>query len=247
MISALPKSEGNLSTALSEALRQDIIHGRAKPGAKLGVMALRDRFGVASTVVREALLRLLPCGLVASEDWRGFRVADMSIEDLLEVTRLRVNLEGQAVRESIAKGDTEWEVGVVSAFHRLARSEGISPEDRRARHRAFHDALVASASPWLLRFHRILYDHTERYRNFCLIHAKDLDLERGRDTQVEHKQIMEYALERDADLAIKVISEHLNTTAGSVVEAHRRIGGFIASNSARALSRRVRTERVKGI
>ncbi len=218
------KGGGNLASTISEALRNEIILGLARPGSRLSVAGLMERFGVAGTVVREALSRLLANGLVASEDWRGFRVVQASIEDLLDVTRIRINVETQAIREAIEGGDTEWEVGIVAAFHRLARSKGVSVRERAQRHRAFHDALVAGCrSLWLLRFHRILYDHTERYRNLSLKYEQVIHRGQKRDTEDEHNRLMEYALARNAEGAIKAITDHLNTTTKFIIAAESRL------------------------
>lgn len=221
----LLRGEGaHLASTVSEALRNEIILGLARPGTRLSVAGLTERFGVAGTVVREALSRLLANGLVASEDWRGFRVAQASIEDLLDVTRIRVTVEIQAIREAVEKGDTEWEVGVLAAFHRLAKSKGVTSQERAQRHRAFHDALVAGCrSSWLLRFHRILYDHTERYRNLSVKYEQIIHREHKRDTHMEHKRLMEHALARNADAAARAITHHLNATTKFILAAENRL------------------------
>ncbi|MFX5785409.1 GntR family transcriptional regulator, partial [Acinetobacter baumannii] len=79
-----------------------------------------DRYGIGATAIREALSRLVSDGLVESEDQRGFAVASISREDLIDLTNTRMDVEGLALRRSIERGDVEWEVNIVSSFHRLS-------------------------------------------------------------------------------------------------------------------------------
>ena len=55
------------------------------------------------------------------EDQRGYRVAPVSRTNLLEVTRLRLELECFALRESIGNGNDQWESEVVAAHYRLMK------------------------------------------------------------------------------------------------------------------------------
>ena len=85
-------------------LRDDIIEGRLAPGAKLHVGHLKDRYGVGVSTLREAITRLVSDALAVAEGQRGFRVAPIAIEDLEDLTRLRVHIEIDAMRLSIRDG-----------------------------------------------------------------------------------------------------------------------------------------------
>jgi DNA-binding GntR family transcriptional regulator len=56
---------------------------------------------VSAAVVREALSRLTEQGLVQSNPQRGFIVMPLSVDDLHDLTRIRVLVETLALRESI--------------------------------------------------------------------------------------------------------------------------------------------------
>ena len=81
----------------------------------------------------------------------------MSIEELCDLTHMRLLLEEEALRKSIASGDDAWEAGVVAALHRLARltergahlAEATLPE-WEASHEDFHRAIIAAAGSRLL-------------------------------------------------------------------------------------------------
>ena len=75
-----------------QLLRNDIIHGVLAPGSKLRIEQLKQSYQVGATPLREALYRLTADGFVAVQGQRGFRVADMSLEELEDITNLRVAL-----------------------------------------------------------------------------------------------------------------------------------------------------------
>ena len=144
------------------ALRRDIIEGRLAPGEKLRVEHLKDDYGVGAGTLREALSLLISDALVVSQGQRGFRVAPVSIEDFEDITRTRVMLECEALRQSIAMGDDAWEADLLAAFHRLTKAEEkrIGSEDREEweeRNRIFHEVLIAACpSRWIKHFLSIL-------------------------------------------------------------------------------------------
>lgn len=200
-----------------EALRAEIISGELKPGARLAIEHLRNRHAVGSSTVREALSLLIADALVESEDQRGFTVKPMSIEDLRDLSALRILIESESLRRSIADGDDEWEANLVAAFHLLAKAQGRLDDgadnavaEWERRNRAFHAALTAgSESPWRRQILVTLQRHTERYRRAALV-----DTTVPRDVHDEHGQLLEAALKRDADRACRLLAEHIeNTTA----------------------------------
>src|ERR1700740_254444 len=88
----LPRDEsraGTWATAAYERIRQEIVGGRLLPGEKLRVDALRDRYEIGGSPLREALARLTAEGLVFQQEQKGFRVSAVSAGDLIELTRTR--------------------------------------------------------------------------------------------------------------------------------------------------------------
>ncbi|MDZ7754166.1 MAG: GntR family transcriptional regulator [Gammaproteobacteria bacterium] len=201
-----------LTDAVYRRLRNDIIHGRLEPGSKLRIEALRQQYEVGATPLREALSRLTSEGFVTSEGQRGFRVTEVSMADLMDITNMRITLEGMALAQSMIKGDDAWESNVVAAFHRLTKVE-LAPEpdliDWEARNAEFHLALIsACTSSWLRRFYDVLYDQHKRYRNMARL-AHNVP----RDIHGEHIAIKEAALKRDAKAALAANEQHIRRTA----------------------------------
>ena len=208
--------EKTLSERIYNQIRRDILSGKLDPGLKLRFELLRGKYDAGTSTLREGLTRLAAEGLVAAEGQRGFRVAPVSPKDLWDITRLRQQLETEAVRRSIATGDDRWESEVLAAYHRLSKLRDkesgrlmLLTDESVERHRAFHFSLFSACdSPWLTRFISMLYDHSERYRRFSTLHAT-----KPRKTDDEHRQILEAIIARNADLACALLHEHLERTA----------------------------------
>jgi DNA-binding GntR family transcriptional regulator len=229
---ATPRS---LTSLAFERLRHDIIRGHLAPSERLRIQALSERYQIGATAIREALSRLVTDGLVESEDQRGFTVAPVSREELLDLTRTRIQVEQMALRMAVANGDLEWETQVLSCFHRLSRLESQPwSEELMANwavaHRQFHEALIQGCgSPWTLRLCRLLYDKSERYRNLSAVEGK----ERGRDVTKEHKALADAAMARDADALCRAIEAHFGLTTKLIVDGaaapvtvkHKKVAG----------------------
>jgi DNA-binding GntR family transcriptional regulator len=214
------KSESrSLTETVTARLRDDILTCQWSPGARLRTMALCKEFGVSLAVVREALSKLTAEGLVTADPQRSFCVTPVSIAELEDLTWVRIQLDGLALREAIAKGAIDWETNIVAAFHRLSRTPHFSDattrtksEDWAQAHAAFHHALVsACGSPSLLQLREGLFARSERYRRLSgLIEGP------RRDVEAEHRAIMDAALDRDAPLALSLLEGHLQLTTDLV-------------------------------
>lgn len=205
-----------LASAAYDRLRQEILTVSIQPGEKLHIRALCDRFGVGLSPMREALSRLSSEGLVSQFDHRGFAVAGLSEEDLVDLTRARCWVNELAIRNSLANGDAAWEESVVLSFHRLSRTprfeadsaETRSPAWERA-HRIFHSSLIgASGSRRLEQYCEQLFDASERYR-----HVGRKAGIKGENRDHEHRALMEAAVARDGEAAAKLIKSHFEHTA----------------------------------
>ncbi|MEM6583672.1 MAG: GntR family transcriptional regulator [Pseudomonadota bacterium] len=199
-----------LSGQIYSRLRNDVIQGQFLPGSKLGIEQLRGVYQVGATPLREALQRLSAEGFVVVQGQRGFRVADVSAQELEELTELRILIEGQAIRDSLQHADELWESDLVVAFHHLQKIEkqpDPDPELWEARNNAFHLALISRCeSQWLRRIYALLYDQHRRYRVIARMERED------RDIHGEHKAMMDAALGRDIDSLLRCHETHIRNT-----------------------------------
>jgi DNA-binding GntR family transcriptional regulator len=216
-----PTSRRTMANDAGDAVRRSILTGEIAPGSPLRPAALSRDLGVSSTVMREALIGLANEHLVQADPHRGFRVRALSIEDLRDLTRVRIELEAVALRWSIAAGDLGWEGEVVGALHRYEvtvrrAADDTSRADELGRaHEDLHASLVAgSASAHLQSIRDELFAAAELYRRWTR-YRRDVQ----RDVIAEHRRIAEACLARDADLAVDLMAEHIQRTA-DLVEAH---------------------------
>lgn len=202
-------------------LREGILTGRYAPEQKLRFVELQESLGTGVGTLREALSQLLVEGLVTTDVGRGFRVAPVSREDLVDITSLHVEFERRAILDSVAHGDEDWETRVLASYHRLAKIEQLPKAARMAqhgewvgRHRAFHEALVSACrSRWLLNFRAVLFDQSERYRLLSKRHrpADSTKLQ-------EHVTIRDAALARDGARAADLLARHIEETAENALK-----------------------------
>ena len=209
-----------------EILRGELLNGALHPSQKLKMVELTVRFGVSQSVVREALTRLTEQGLLVASPQRGFRVRDLSIEDIAELTETRIQVESLALRLAIERGDLQWETGILAAHHRLERTpvirdDGTVSEDWTLQHRDFHQALLAGCGNRRLEsVANSLRDSAELYRRWYWVLTDD----HQRDLAREHRQLRELALARDADRALEVLTEHIDRAPTLLIAYAREHG-----------------------
>lgn len=209
-------SPKTLTDSAYGSLRTDIIQGRWPPDSKLKIEHLRREYALGATPLREALSRLSADGFVVSEGQRGFQVAPISLEELEDITELRIMLEQKALRESLQRGGDDWETGIVASFHQLTKLEtGTSISDVKEwekRNQAFHAALISACpSRWLQRFYAVLYDQHKRYRSLS-IGAEKMQSIPMRELHQEHLKIYEAALARDVEQVCEASVYHIYRT-----------------------------------
>jgi DNA-binding GntR family transcriptional regulator len=107
--SAIRKVEevASLRDRISESLSAAIISGELAPGTLVSVPTLASQFAVSATPVREAMLDLEQRGFVASVRNKGFRVTEVSEQDLREIVELRQLIEAPAMRALAESFPTE--------------------------------------------------------------------------------------------------------------------------------------------
>lgn len=227
-------------------LRRDILDAHLAPEMPLTISSLRARYGLGMTPLREALSRLEAERLVTFSQNRGFRVAAVSHNELLDLQKARARIETELLREAIQLGDDEWEQQLVAAHYGFAQTKSLRPNMPEPelsrweqRHDAFHHALLnGSPSIWLRRCLMQIYVQLHRHqRNLFFPPAslagsgsKYLDDEQYSEllTQASnvdhHKALMEAALARDEKKAVDLLIEDIGLTSKTYEEVQSEIG-----------------------
>lgn len=200
--------------AVLTELRLAIITGELRPGEQVLQDALAERFGVSRVPLREALKILEGEGQVIYRPHRGYFVAELNIDDLHEVYRIRDLLESEAVRIAVPQ-ITDEEVGVMAvALEKVehASSAGDLATMTEA-NRRFHFALIEAARmPRLSRLVRVLWDATDVYRS---LYYSDVD---HRDAvHAEHRAVLDAVRSGETELAVTLLRSHRERAVAALV------------------------------
>jgi DNA-binding GntR family transcriptional regulator len=167
-MTALAKPEGSLRRIQSVKLgdqvagqiRDAIMSGVFVGGEKLLVESLASRLGVSTMPVREALVALAHEGLLNSNPGRGFRVANLTKQDIEDIFLVHAFISGLLAERAVATArDTTIERlrRVTEKVDRLAASGGS--EESRSKieflnysfHRTINQLVDAPRLHWFLR------------------------------------------------------------------------------------------------
>ncbi|MFV2117780.1 GntR family transcriptional regulator [Streptomyces sp. Act-28] len=84
-----PVTRSTLRQQIAEALRDEVLAGRLQPGREFTVKQIAEQYGVSATPVREALVDLSAQGLLDSDQHKGFRVHQFTIDDYRDMVEAR--------------------------------------------------------------------------------------------------------------------------------------------------------------
>jgi len=208
----------SLITKIYNKLKKSLINGDLKPGEKLKIDSLKDKYNSGHTPIREALTSLVKDGLVERIEQKGFVASNVSMKHFNEVLKTRIWIEEIAIKKSMEnkKGLEEWEENLILLNHRLNKKDWTekydpdNPDSWEMMHKKFHISLISrSGSDFLTKFCEQLYDQNLRFR-FLLIKNKKNYLKRS--VNKEHEDILNAVLSRDVDKAQKSLVKHYNVT-----------------------------------
>lgn len=211
----MPRPTPTVDAPVIEKIRHALMDGTWAPGERLAPVALAARFDTSTTVVREALTRLVGENLIEARHNRGFFVPELSLQEFRDLTELRCVTETLALRLSLERGDIAWETELLAAHHQLVRTPRRHPDQRmneawRVAHWGFHHALIAACGcEAMLRISAMLSHSTDLYRAW----AAAAPGATRRNVEHEHQALLEAALARDVDKASTLLRQHFEETA----------------------------------
>ena len=206
------EGRGKAADFVYAALRRAIVECTLPPGAALNEPVVAERFGVSRSPVREAFRALAADGLLDIFAKRGTFVSRLQRESLNDALFVREAIECAAVRlaANAPLADRKALVRIVER-HRAA----LRLEDRDASLAAdedFHRTIVllaGHASAWsVVLSARTRLERLRRLANKTI---------RGSEESVEfHDQIVQALVAGDADLAEKLLREHIRLVSGFI-------------------------------
>ncbi len=198
-------------------LRADMISCRLAPGTEIREAELATRFEVSKSPVRDALMRLEREGLVITVPRQGYRVAPVSLVDVLDMFHLRAALE-RACMQRITQYASDEQLAQLSAF------STFRPEDWSGSflvyNREFHHRLAQLGGNARMRDHLIdLIDQMERAVQISLS-----SIRKGNPEPLvhEHSDIIEALQSRNVKRAQRLVEHHIAAAGKRVTEAMSR-------------------------
>jgi GntR family carbon starvation induced transcriptional regulator len=217
--SSSESADSTLSSRVYALMRSDILEMQLQPGSRLIIDVLRDRYNAGLSPLREALSRLLNEGLVVGEEWRGFRVAPMTEEDLYDLTDMRREIEVLTITRSVVRGDDRWVADLTRAFRHMSQAGSKKSnrlDDWSEHHQSFHGILVRQCgSPRLIRLRQQLFDHFMRYLRLAPQRTRV-----GFIDDTAHEELFHAAIARDVQKCAALTRTHI-TVLDSLVESLR--------------------------
>jgi DNA-binding GntR family transcriptional regulator len=142
------------ATGVAHWVRERIRLGRLVPGQRLVEADIVRESGASRSKVREALRRLESEGLVAIEEFRGASVKRLGPDEVRQIYRTRMALEGLAAAEFAASADTERKSRLRTLQDELNRWEHAGEHERFARlNDAWHKLILeGSGNAYVAQF-----------------------------------------------------------------------------------------------
>lgn len=213
----------SLRERLYESLKEDILTNRYKPGEELQIDKLAEEFGVSSTPVREALVRLEGAGLVVLMPNRGAQVTTISLEDVENVWEVRRLLEPHAAQIAAER----CELAEIDALYRKMLNIIEGPVDFTTYINSdleIHELMFKHLSNTLLREILDKVDqHSMRIRYLAESNSDGIKREVVEQVTKEHLCILDALKERDAEKAAATTLQHLVNGEGRTLKTLQQI------------------------
>lgn len=216
---------------LRDALEDDIINGRLRPGDRLDPEQLSARFGVSRTPVREAIQQLTASGLVRVAPKRGTFVTEIGLPELIEMFEVMAELEGMCGRLAARRIDSADAEALRASLRRCqeAAARGDS-DDYYYENEQFHHCIYAAArNGFLAAEARRLQSRLMPYRRLQLRVRR-----RVQRSVEEHEVIVESILDGDAARAERRLQDHILVQGERFSDLVASVHGAAASGAAAA-------------
>ncbi len=214
-MSAKPSHDEALHSLLYRALLEKIISGEFAPGQRLVEEELARAYGVSRTPIREVLLSLVKDGCVERARNCGARVVAFTAEDVEELFDLRTALEVHCISSVVRTVKVN---ELLELQHRLEAVDSKSGSRLREEHASID-----------LKLHHLIVENSGNRRLITQMRHLSLLIEslqltsfssddQARKTGEQHLAIVCALLRRDAELAKRLLTEHIEYGKRNVLQ-----------------------------
>jgi DNA-binding GntR family transcriptional regulator len=188
---------------LAQDLRRRILSGEFKPGEFLRDARMCEEHSTSRHTYRAAAQLLVTQGLLRQIPNRGFMLPEFGADDIVDITRVRGAIEGEAIRLIVLTGVIPPEaleaVGVMHASTLSSDQSALVAADRD-----FHRAIVAaSGSVRLMRAYANLEGEIE-----LLLIQRQAFYGTAEEMAIEHERLIKSLKSRHFDTARDAFKEH---------------------------------------
>jgi DNA-binding GntR family transcriptional regulator len=191
---------------VAERLREQIFSHELAPGSWLDEQSLAIAFGISRTPMREAIKVLASEGLVTTKMNKGAYVTEVDRGDLEQIFTVLSLLEGQAAKETAIKASEAQLTQLDNLHHRLEKAAADRDNEQFFEINVkFHELIQEIAG------NRWMNGVIEDLRKVLKLQRRDSLSRSGRllSSLVEHREILQAILKRDAITAELAMRKHL--------------------------------------
>jgi DNA-binding GntR family transcriptional regulator len=201
----------SLNEKVYEMIQQAILEEKIKPGEKLNVVALAEKFEVSRTPVTWALHKLAFEGIVQIYERRKTCVITLTPEMVEQTFDLRRVLEVYAA-EKIIRLATEDQIHSLESLIKLMEESNEYIKFLEA-DRLFHETFVDIANnKRLSEMYRSLHSHSQVILRYYSCSDK-----RREETFWEHQEIVELMKKRQYPELVRCLENHINTVKNYLI------------------------------
>lgn len=191
-------------------MRRSIIMGSRKPGERLEVEELAQRFETSITPVRDALQMLSQEGLVTIRPRSGYFVTRITLKQLRDMMDLRKTLELAAIEHAALRITDEQLIELRTVHAGYTGDDDLSYERYTDENRRFH-YLVALASGNLEMAEMIAHLHDRLARFMVLRRA-------GKSQEITHALIVNALQAHDVEAAKATLLDDIDTSRDAILD-----------------------------
>lgn len=183
----------------ARVLREEIVDGRLRPGERLTEIAIAERLRVSRATVREALRSLEARGLVEVQAYLGARVAVLTPDDAVELSRVRAWVEPMLLERFCARASTV-QLNEIDEIMLAMTQAARESDDLRRVYRAadaFYEALYAGADSWSITL-AVRAEHARLFAYRRSVLTEEVELERLRHTTASIRRLMPLLIRRES-------------------------------------------------
>lgn len=216
-----PLTRQTLSSDVYRQLRDLLMNGKMMPGEQLSLRSIAAALGVSVMPVREAVHRLVAEQAIELTVNRALRVPVMTVSQFIEITNIRINLEGLAAANAATLHD-ENGIREIEALHEEFSRE-ISrkrPDESRliVLNKQLHFAIYRQARmPVLMQMIESLWLRIGPILNYDLRSGAARVTERVMANH--HNQMVSALMSRDAAASAAALGNDIQSAADFIVSA----------------------------